>query len=94
MATTTTLKLTDALKRRIAPLAEESGKTAHAWMLDAIEAQAELAEKRRLLYADADAAWRDVEATGKAYRAEDVHRFIRDRVDAKTSPRPRLVKAK
>ena len=34
MATTTTLKLPESLKQRIAPLAESAGKTPHAWMVD------------------------------------------------------------
>lgn len=93
MASTTTLKLPDALKERIAPLAEREGKTAHAWMVEALEAQAELAEKRRSLYADAEAAWQEVQETGQSYRAEDVHAYVLARAAGKPARRPRPVKA-
>ena len=38
MTATTTLKLPEALKHRIAPLASAAGRTPHAWMLEALEA--------------------------------------------------------
>ena len=91
-ATTTTLKLPEDLKKRIAPLADSAGKTAHAWMVEAIEMQATLAEKRRAFIADARAAEEEVERTGLVYRAADVHGYIRARASGKKAPRPRLVK--
>ena len=92
MPTTTTLKLPENLKKRIAPLADSAGKTAHAWMVEAIETQAMLAEKRKAFIADAHAAEEEVERTGLVYRAADVHRYIRARSSGKRAPRPRLVK--
>jgi predicted transcriptional regulator len=92
MPATTTLKLPDNLKKRIAPLAESAGKSAHAWMVEAIETQATLAEKRRAFIADALAAEEDVRRTGLVYRADDVHRYLRARASGKKAPRPKLVK--
>lgn len=92
MATTTTLKLPDSLKKRIAPLADSAGKTPHAWMVEAIETQATLAEKRKAFVAAALAAEEEVKRTGLVYRAADVHRYIRARAAGKKAPRPRLVK--
>lgn len=92
MPATTTLKLPEILKKRIAPLAESAGKTPHAWMVEAIETQATLAEKRRAFIADALAAEKEVERTGLVYRAEDVHRYMRARAAGKKAPRPKLVK--
>ena len=92
MPATTTLKLPDNLKKRIAPLAESAGKTAHAWMVEAIETQATLAEKRKAFVDDARAAEEEVERTALVYRAADVHRYIRARASGKKAPRPRLVK--
>jgi len=37
MAVTTTLKLPEKLKARIAPLAEACGKSPHAWRVEALE---------------------------------------------------------
>lgn len=92
MATTTTLKLPDSLKKRIAPLAESAGKTPHAWMVEALETHAALAEKRRAFVADALAAQKEVEKTGLVYRAEDVHRYMRARAAGKKPSRPKPVK--
>lgn len=92
MAATTTLKLPENLKKRIAPLAESAGKTPHAWMVEALEVHAALAEKRRAFVADALAAEKEVMKTGLAYRAEDVHRYIRARATGKKPPRPKPVK--
>ena len=92
MPATTTLKLPENLKKRIAPLADSAGKTAHAWMVEAIETQATLAEKRKSFIADALAAEEEVRRTGLVYRADDVHRYIRARASGKKASRPKLVK--
>ena len=92
MAATTTLKLPDHLKKRIAPLAESTGKTPHAWMVEAIEAQATLAEKRKAFVADALAAEEEVRRTGKVYAIDDVHRYMRALARGKKARRPKPVK--
>jgi predicted transcriptional regulator len=92
MATTTTLKLPDSLKKRIAPLADSAGKTPHAWMVEAIETQATLAEKRRAFVADALAAEKEVERAGLVHRAQDVHRYILARAAGRKARRPKPVK--
>lgn len=44
MSVTTTLKLPDELKARIAAAAEQTGKTPHAFMVETLQAQTDLAE--------------------------------------------------
>ena len=88
MTTSTTLKLPDELKARIAPLAELVGKTPHAWMIEALEAQAKLAEMRRSFIEDALASAAEVDAGGPLYAMEDVHAYIRARAAGKTVERP------
>ena len=92
MSETTTLKLPEKLKRRIAPLAKSADKTPHAWMLEALELQASLAERRRSFVADALDSEKQVRKSGKAYRAEDVHRYIRARASGRKPARPKPVK--
>jgi predicted transcriptional regulator len=92
MPATTTLKLPDNLKKRIAPLAESTGKTPHAWMVEAIETQATLAEKRKAFVADARAAEEEVERTGKVYAFDDVRRYMRALARGKKARRPKPVK--
>ena len=91
MPTPTTLKLPDRLKQRIAPLARSKGTTPHAWMIEALEAQATLTERHAAFVADALLAAREVEQTGVAYSARDVHRYIRARFVGRKAKRPKPV---
>lgn len=92
MTAATTLKLADDLKARIAPLAEAAGKTPHAWMVEALEAQAALAEMREAFIADAMASAAEVDAGGTLYAAEDVHAYIAARAQGKAARRPAPIK--
>jgi predicted transcriptional regulator len=92
MTATTTLKLPDALKARIVPLAEAAGKTPHAWMVDALEAQVALAEMREAFIAEAEASAAEVDAGGPLYAAEDVHAYIVARAAGKVIARPKPVR--
>jgi predicted transcriptional regulator len=92
MPISTTLKLPEQLKKRLGPLAKSAGKTPHAWMIEALETQATLAEKRRGFIDDARAAEKEVEGTSVVYRAEDVHRYIRARATGKKGARPKPAK--
>ena len=76
MTATTPLKLPAPLIARIAPLAEAAGKTPHAWMLEALEAQAALAEMREAFIAEAEASAAELDAGAPLYAAEDVHAYI------------------
>jgi predicted transcriptional regulator len=92
MTSTTTLKLPQPLKARIAPLAEAAGKTPHAWMVEALEAQAALAEMRGTFIAEAEASAAEVDAGGPLYAAEDVHAYIVARASGKTARRPKPIR--
>ena len=89
---TTTIKLPEDLKQRIAPLAEAAGKTAHAWMVDALERQAALAEAREAFLQDAEASAAEIDAGGALYAAEDVAAYLLSRAAGKATSRPRRVR--
>lgn len=86
---TTTLKLSDQLKARIAALAEMEGKSPHAFMVDALEQQAERAERRQAYLAAGDETAADFDRTGIAYAFEDVERYIVARAAGKKVSRPK-----
>lgn len=90
---TTTLKLPEDLKERIAPLADAAGKTPHAWMVEAIANQASMAEKRASFIREADERLNRFEQTRAAYRAEDVHRYFLGLATGKKTARPKPIKA-
>lgn len=86
MARTTTLKLSDKLRKRIVPLAKASNLTAHAWMLEALEAQTALAERRRDFVGSAVAS---IEDGGRTYASEDVHAYFIAAASGAVTRRPR-----
>ena len=89
MAVATTLKLPEELKARIAPLADSSAKTPHAWMIEALEAQARLAEMRQSFLGDALASAAEVDAGGALYAMQDVHGYILNKASGKPAKRPK-----
>lgn len=92
MAVTTTLKLPEELKARIAPLAEASGKSAHAWMIEALEERVVRSEAYAEFLAEALEADREMTETGEGYAAEDVHAYLRAIIAGKNAKRPNPIK--
>ena len=89
MATTTTLKLPEELKARIASSAQASGRTPHAFMIEALEVQTRMAEMRQSFINDAIASAAEVDAGGALYAMEDVQAYILARTTGKTAKRPK-----
>jgi len=87
---TTTLKLPDELKERVADVVDGTGKSAHAFMVEAIVQQTRLAEQRKSFVADALKAREHALRTGKGYALEDVKRYYTARLSGKQAKRPRL----
>lgn len=85
----TTIKLPDELKERIADVVKDTGKSVHAFMLDAIEQQTRLAELRRQFVADALAAEAEAIKTGMGFSAADVHAYIESLAQGRKATRPR-----
>ena len=77
--TTTTLKISPQLKQRISRLAKESGKSAHAFMVQALEREATREERMRQFVRDAIASDSAAEAGAPVYRAEDVYAWMERR---------------
>ena len=88
----TTLKLSDPLKARIASLADSAGKSSHAFMVEALEAQVRVAEQRREFVQSALRAEQEVEKYGLVYSADEVHRYLRGRLAGKKNKRPTPIK--
>lgn len=92
MSATTTLKLSDDLKARIAVAAEQSGKTPHAFMVEALQLQTELAERRREFVQSALLAEQEVAQYGLVYDADEVFSYLRDRLAGHPAQDPKSVK--
>lgn len=89
MATTTSVKLPPALKARIAALARKTERSPHSLIIEAVERHVGREEKMQAFVADALAADVDIERTGTAYRAEDVHAWAERLARGGRARRPR-----
>lgn len=94
MPTTTSLKLPDDLKERIATLAQGVAQTPHAYMVDAIAEKVARDEKRRSFIEDARKSREEVERTGTVYSHEDTMRWFLAKAKGKPARKPRPAKLK
>jgi predicted transcriptional regulator len=88
-ADTTSVKLPPKLKARITALARKSGRSAHSFIVEAVERHAEREERVQSFVREALAADADIERTGEVYRAEDVHAWIDRLAKGRKTPRPK-----
>ena len=93
MASPTTLKVPDELRARLAAQADAEGKSAHAYMLDALREKADRADRRREYLSAGAAALHEYERTGVAYAMEDVEQYILGVAAGKKPRRPKPAKA-
>jgi len=76
MAATTTIRLPPKLRARVGSLAKQTGRSAHSFIIEAVERHAHYEEQMRSLVREALAADADIEKSGEVYRAEDVHAWM------------------
>jgi predicted transcriptional regulator len=86
---TTSVKLPPKLKARITALARQSGRSAHSFIVEAVERHAEREERLQTFVKEALAADADIERTGKMYRAEDVHAWLERLAKGQKPSRPK-----
>jgi len=87
-----TLKLPEDLKTRINNLAAASGKSPHAFMVDALAAQAAREELRGAFVASALAARQEVARYGQVMEVADVHKWLLALAGGGKAARPRARK--
>ncbi len=86
---TTTIRLPDELKARVALAAEQAGTTAHQFILQAIAEKTAQAELRSDFYAVADERYADIVATGKTISWADMRGYLESRIAGKAdAPKP------
>lgn len=76
MTASTTLKLPEKLKARVAQIAKESGRSPHGVMVEAIEREVDRTERYRQFVKDAQAADKAIDAGAEVYSAGDVHTWM------------------
>jgi predicted transcriptional regulator len=85
---TTTIRIEDDLKARVAAAAQQAGKTAHAFILDAISQTVEQVELDNSFNAVADQRWAKIQASGKSVPWEDARAYLAARANGEPARKP------
>ena len=88
MSTTTTIRIDDDLKARIAVAAQHAGKTAHGFILDAISQTVEQMELDNAFNAVADRRWAVIEASGKTVPWDAAKTYLAARANDQPARKP------
>jgi uncharacterized protein (DUF1778 family) len=90
--TTTTIRLPEDLRERVATAAERAGTTAHSFILSAIVEKAEQVEHQAEFHGLAEQRYAALVASGKTIPWNDMRRHLEERLAGKAGPRPRARK--
>jgi len=85
---TTTIRIEETLKARVAAAAERAGKTAHAFMVDAIAQTVEQAELDEAFHHVADERWAKLRTTGKTVSWDAVKDWLEARSRGESPRKP------
>ncbi len=89
---TTTIRIDDDLKARVAVAAARAGKTSHAFIVDAISQTVDQLELNDDFYRVADERWAKILATGKTVSWDEMGTYLAARARGETPRRPRARK--
>jgi len=85
---TTTIRLDEALKARLAAAAEREGKTAHGFILDALAETLDRVEQEDAFQRLAEARWAGLLATGESVSWAATKTWLEARAGGEALPRP------
>ena len=85
---TTTIRIEDDLKARVVVAAQHAGKTAHAFILDAISQTVEQVELDNAFSAVADQRWANIQASNKTVPWDDAKAYLAARANGKPTRKP------
>ena len=85
---TTTIRIEDDLKARVAAAAQPAGKPAHAFILDAISQTVEQVELDNAFNTLADQRWANIQASGKTVPWDAAKTYLAARANGKPARKP------
>ena len=85
---TTTIRLPDDLKARIAAVARRTGRTTHSLILEAIAEKADEAERRSEFHESAERRYAAIAASGKTIPWSEMRTYLESRIAGKRPRRP------
>lgn len=87
---TTTIRIEDELKTRVAAAAQQMGKSAHAFIVDALAERVAQVEQEAAFHALANERWANIRTTGKTVAWDDAKAYLAARATTQSdSERPR-----
>jgi len=90
---TTTIRIEESLKARLAVAAERTGKSSHAFILDALSESVERIELDEELHRLADERWAALTRTGESVAWTDAKSYLQARAAGARPRRPVARKA-
>lgn len=85
---TTTIRLPEELKARVAAAARSEGMTAHGFILEAIAEKAAQVEQQAEFDAQAEERYAKLVRTGESIAWADMRRYLEARMQGDTAPAP------
>jgi predicted transcriptional regulator len=85
---TTTIRLPEELKARVAAAAKRAGTTSHNFILEAIAEKAGQEERRGEFHDTAERRYAKIVASGKTIPWTEMRRYLEDRLAGKKVRRP------
>jgi predicted transcriptional regulator len=85
---TTTIRLPEELKARVAAAARRAGTTSHNFILDAIAEKADQEERRAEFHDLAERRYAEIVASGKTIPWSEMRRYLEERLAGKKARRP------
>lgn len=85
---TTTIRIEDDLKARVSAAAEQMGKSAHAFIVDALAERVEQVEQDAAFHALADQRWANIRTTGKTVAWDDAKAYLAARANGEKARKP------
>jgi len=86
---TTTIRLPQNLKERVARAAERAGTTAHSFILEAIAEKAEQEERQAEFRDTAEQRYAEIVASGKTVPWKEMRRYLERRLTSNKVARPK-----
>jgi predicted transcriptional regulator len=85
---TTTIRVPEELKARVAAAAKRAGTTSHNFILEAIAEKADQEERRGEFHDTAERRYAKIAASGKTIPWTEMRRYLEDRLAGKKGKRP------
>ena len=85
---TTTIRVPEELKARVAAAAKRAGTTSHNFILEAIAEKAGQEERRGEFHDTAERRYAEIVASGKTIPWTEMRRYLEDRLAGKKVRRP------